>query len=123
MSDRIIPFTYRPVTNKKNGMPLLFILAGISTALVILSAQLERFAGIVSTVAIITLTGAVMFYLRYVGSDYVYNVTVSGDGVAYFVVGKVVGKKITTMLAIRVSSIQSIQLFTKKILNNIIGGF
>ena len=113
MSDRIIPFTYRPVTNKKNGMPLLFALAGISVALVVLSIQLERFAGIVSTTAIIALTAAVMFYLRYVGSDYVYNVTVSGDGIAYFVVGKVVGKKITTMLAIRVSSIQSIQLFTK----------
>ena len=39
--------------------------------------------------------------------------TVSGDGIAYFIVGKVVGKKITTMLAIRVSSIQSIQMFTK----------
>jgi hypothetical protein len=75
--------------------------------------QLERFAGLISTAAIVSLTVTVMFYLRYVGSDYVYNVTVSGDGIAYFIVGKVVGKKITTMLAIRVSSIQSIQLFTK----------
>jgi hypothetical protein len=113
LSERIIPFTYRPVTNRKNGAPLLFVLAGVSAALVVLSLQLERFAGIVSAAAIIFLTLTVMFYLRYVGSDYVYNVTVSGDGIAYFVVGKVVGKKITTMLAIRVSSIQSIQLFTK----------
>ena len=114
MSDRIIPFTYRPITNKKKAIPLLFVLSGISAALVILSVQLERFAGVVSTVAILSLTATVMFYLRYVGSDYVYNVTVSGDGIAYFVVGKVVGKKITTMLAIRVSSIQSIQTFTKR---------
>ena len=113
MSDRIIPFTYRPIAKKKNAYPLFFTLLSVSLALVILSMQLEHYAGVVSVFAVVGLTAAVLVYLRYIGGDYVYNVTVGSEGEAYFVIDKVVGKKITTMCVVKLESIIRIQMFTK----------
>ena len=80
--------TYRPKAagNKEKILSLFFALCAIF--LIIVSGITNRFGGIYQISAIIFGVVSIEFYLKYVGSDYVYD---AADD--YFKVYKVTGKK------------------------------
>ncbi len=113
MNDNIIPFTYRRLADKRRAMPIFFMLIGISAVLVIVSMNIKRYAGLVSLLAVIGLTVSMLFYIRYITSDYTYSVGEGSDGKAFLIFTKIVGKRQSVMGYIPLYSIKSVQKFTK----------
>lgn len=116
MNDRIIPFTYRRLADKKRAFPLFFTFIFASAIFVVLSMTVKKYAGVISLVAVGLLTATCMIYLRYIVSDYIYSVTEGTDGQAFLIFSKVTGKKQSMMGNIPLYSITSIQKFTNEAL-------
>ena len=113
MENRIIPFSFNPNPNKKKVYPTLFTLLAVGAALTVLSVTSEKFKGLISLAAVIFLGGAMYLFIRYVGQEYVYNVSYNASDEPMLVISKVIGKRISTMCAVPLYSIISIQKFTK----------
>ena len=118
MNEKIIPFSYRRLADKKRAFPLFFTLVFISALLVLVSMSIEKYAGVVSLLAVASLTATCMVYLRYIVSDYMYSVSEGSDENAFLIFSKVVGKKQSVMGNIPLYSILSIQKFTKEALKD-----
>lgn len=114
MNDKIIEFTYRPVTQKKRAYPLFFTLLIISGALVVLSVQLSVAKGLVSLGAVIGLTAAMFVFIRYILVEYAYSVTRGADDEAVFVVTRTTGKRISTMCCVRMAELVSVEMLDKE---------
>ncbi len=108
MEEKIVDFTYRPITEKKRAFPCLFALLAIAAALVILSAILLRYRGIVSLFAVIFLTAALYVFTRYILAEYTYSVVTDSEGISYFAVTRITGKRVSTLCSFRMSEITSI---------------
>ena len=63
MNEKIIPFSYRRIADKKRAFPTFFALLGISAALVIAYVVSPKFKGVIGLVAVATLTASIMVYL------------------------------------------------------------
>ncbi|MBQ9071380.1 MAG: hypothetical protein IJY23_08560 [Clostridia bacterium] len=113
MNEKIIPFSYRTLADKRRAMPTFFTLIGISALLVVLSMTVDKYAGIISLLAVAGLTASTMFYIRYITSDYSYSVREGSDSDAFLIFTKVVGKRQSMMGCLPLYSIISIQKFTK----------
>lgn len=114
MSDKIIEFTYRPITEKKRAYPLFFTLLIISGVLVLLSVQLTVAKGLISLAAVIGLTAAMFVFIRYVLAEFAYSVTCGADGEAVFVVTRTTGKRVSTMCCVRMAELSSVEKLTKE---------
>ena len=113
MNDSIIPFSYRKLADKRRAMPAFFALVAVSAILVVVSMSIKRYAGLVSLLAVIGLTASMLFYVRYITSDYTYSVGEGSDGKAFLIFTRIIGKRQSVMGCIPLSSIKSIQRFTK----------
>lgn len=80
--------TFRPALKNKNGILVAVISAVFSIMLILISGITNRFGGLYQISAIVFGVIAVEFYLKYVGSDYIYE---AADD--YFKIYKVTGKK------------------------------
>lgn len=80
--------TYRPKNNSNKEKLLSFITALAAVLLIVLSGIINKFGGLYQISAIILGVVSIEFYLKYVGSDYIYD---AADD--YFKVYKVTGKK------------------------------
>ena len=113
MNEKIVPFSYRRLAEKKRAMPLFFTLITISFALVAVSMFITKYSGVVSLGAIGTLTAAMLVYIRYIISDYTYSVREGELNQAYLIFTKIVGKRQSMMGCIPLYAIKSIEKLTK----------
>ena len=113
MNEKIIPFSYRRLADKKRAMPLFFTLIAISFALVAVSMFITKYSGLVSLASIGTITAAMMVYIRYIISDYTYSVREGEGNQAFLIFTKIVGKRQSMMGFIPLYAIKSIERFTK----------
>lgn len=113
MNEKIIPFSYRRLADKRRAYPTFFMLIGISAALIVVSMYIKKYAGVVSLAAICTLTASVMVYIRYIVSDYTYSVREGEGGQAFLLFTKIVGKRQSMMGYLPLYGIKSIEKFTK----------
>ena len=113
MNDSIIPFSYRKLADKRRAMPAFFALVAVSAILVVVSMSIKRYAGLVSLLAVIGLTASMLFYVRYITSEYTYSVCEGRDGKPFLIFTRIIGKRQSVMGCIPLSSIKSIQRFTK----------
>lgn len=80
--------TFRPSSNSKKEIILSVSMAFLAMLLIVISGITNRFGGLYQITAIIFGVIAIEFYLKYVGSDYIYEA-----GEDSFKVYKVTGKK------------------------------
>lgn len=80
--------TYKPKSKSNKEKYISLLTAAAAAILIIVSGLTNRFAGIYQLSAIIFGVISIEFYLKYVGSDYVYD---AADD--YFKVYKITGKK------------------------------
>ncbi len=80
--------TFRPTSNSKKEKILSLFMAFLAIMMIIISGITDRFGGLYQITAIIFAVVAIEFYLKYVGSDYIYEA--ADDS---FKVYKVTGKK------------------------------
>ena len=114
MNEKIIPFSYRRLADKKRAFPIFFALIGISFALVFVSMLVAKYVGVIRLVAIGTLTAATMVYVRYIVSDYTYSVREGENERAFLIFTKIVGKRQSMMGYVPLYAIKSIEKFTKE---------
>ena len=80
MSDNgLIDFTYRPKTDGKRILPTVLVIAALSAVLVVLSATLPYYRGVVSLIAVIGICVSLYLAMRYIMSDFVYTVYTGGS--------------------------------------------
>lgn len=113
MNEKIIPFSYRRLADKRRAYPVFFTLLMASAALLVVSMFITKYAGVVSLGAICTLTASVMIYIRYIISDYTYSVREGQDNQSFLIFTKIVGKRQSMMGYIPLYAIKSIEKFTK----------
>ena len=81
--------TYRPKSNSKKESVFSVTLAILAVVLFFLSGVVERFVGIYQITSLVFAVVSIQFYLKYVASDYIYEITDDA-----FKVYKVTGKKV-----------------------------
>lgn len=113
MNEKIVEFSYRRLAEKKRAFPLFITLMTVSFALAIVSMFIPKYSGVVSLVAMGTITAATLVYVRYIASDYTYSVREGSDGRAYLLFTKIIGKRQSMMANIPLYSVKSIERFTK----------
>ena len=80
--------TYQPESKSGKEKALSLLFAIVAVALIIISGVTQHFGGLYQISAIIFGVVSIEFYLKYVGSNYIYE---AGDD--YFKVYKITGKK------------------------------
>ncbi len=80
--------TYKPVSKSKKEKIIALLCALAAASLIIASGIINRFGGLYQISAIILGVVSIEFYLKYVGSDYIYD---AADD--YFKVYKITGKR------------------------------
>lgn len=113
MNEKIIPFNYRRLADKRRAFPVFFALVGISVVLVIASMITPKYPGVISLVSICTLTASVLIYIRYVVSDYTYSVSEGENHRSFLIFTKLVGKRQSMMGCVPLHAIKSVEKFTK----------
>ena len=114
MSDKIIEFTYKPITQKKRAYPIFFTILIISGVLVLLSVQMTVAKGLISLFAVFGLTIDMFVFIRYVLAEFAYSVTCGQDGDAVLVVTRTTGRRVSTMCCIRMAELSSVEKLTKE---------
>lgn len=113
MNEKIIPFSYRRIADKRRAFPLFFVLVGISAILVIASMITPKYSGLISLASICTMTASVMMYIRYIVSDYTYSVRAGDNNRSFLIFTKVVGKRQSMIGCVPLYAIKSIEKLTK----------
>ena len=80
----------------------LLFSAAIATLLYLTA---ERFRGVIGLLTIAFITAAVLIYTRYIAVKYYYDVTFDTSSQAVFTVRQLIGKRVSTLCCIRLSSI------------------
>lgn len=80
----------------------LLFSAAIATVLYLTA---ERFRGVIGLLTIAFITAAVLVYTRYIAVKYYYDVTFDTSSQAVFTVRQLIGKRVSTLCCIRLSSI------------------
>lgn len=80
----------------------LLFSAAIATVLYLTA---ERFRGVIGLLTIAFITAAVLIYTRYIAVKYYYDVTFDTSSQAVFTVRQLIGKRVSTLCCIRLSSI------------------
>ena len=113
MNEKIIPFSYRRLADKRRAFPLFFVLIGISAILVVTSKVSPKYPGIISLASICVMTAAVLVYVRYIVSDYTYSVREGENDRPFLIFTKIVGKRQSMMACVPLYAVKSIEKFTK----------
>ena len=97
----------RPANKSANiTFGALLFSAAISTVLYLTA---DRFRGVIGLLTIAFITAAVLVYTRYISVKYYYDVTFDSSSRAVFTVRQVIGKRISTLCCIYLSSISRIE--------------
>ena len=93
----------RPANKSANiTFGALLFSAAIATVLYLTA---ERFRGVIGLLTIAFITAAVLVYTRYIAVKYYYDVTFDTSSQAVFTVRQLIGKRVSTLCCIRLSSI------------------
>jgi hypothetical protein len=101
----ISEFSTSPKPQNNNAKILLVSLFVLSAILLLISASLDAYRGLVSAAGLIPLTAALFIYVKFLSSVYYYDIFIDGDGVPLFIVRQVTGKKSVTLCRVELSTI------------------
>ena len=118
MNDKIVPFSYRRLPDKKKAFPLFFSLLFPSCILFIVSMNISKYAGVMSLLSVVGLTASMLVYIRYVTSDYSYSVGPGENSEAFLIFTKLVGKRRSMMGCVPLYAVKSIEKLAYSDLKN-----
>ena len=101
-------FTIRPKPTNQNAKIAFLSCISIFAFLIITYRVSELYKGVIGLFAIIFLTVAILFYTKYISAYYTYEVTHTSDDVPMFVVRQRIGKRISTLSAVRLRDISNV---------------
>lgn len=97
----------RPANKSANiTFGALLFCAAITTVLYLTA---ERFRGVIGLLTVAFITAAVLVYTRYIAVKYYYDVTFDTSSQAVFTVRQLIGRRISTLCCIRLSSITKLE--------------
>ena len=97
----------RPANKSANiTFGALLFSAAIATVLYLTA---ERFRGVIGLLTIAFITAAVLVYTRYIAVKYYYDVTFDTSSQAVFTVRQLIGKRVSTLCCISLSSITKLE--------------
>ena len=103
-----------PVPQNKNAERAFLIAILLSAVGFVAYFSMDKYKGIVGTVALMILTTAILFYTKYISPEFYYDISVDSDGVPMFLVRQVIGKRQTTLCRVELADITSIVEQTAK---------
>ena len=109
MNGEMMDFTYRPKPDKRGALIVMSALLVFSLGIVIASVISPLYKGVISLLAVISLVICVYIFTRYIVSDYAYAVIRTDTDAPTLVVTRTVGKRTSTLSAIALSSISSVE--------------
>ncbi len=101
----------KPTNNKAKITFYTFLsLFVFSTAayLVLRAMEVEK-SGLFGFIPLISVTVAIFFYNKYLGSKYYYDITFDSEGTALFVVRQVIGKRASTLCRVALYEIMKVE--------------
>lgn len=104
--------TPKPQNNKAKSYLLALLLLG--TLILLVSASLEAYRGLIAVFSLVPFTLAILIYTKYILAKYVYDVFTDTDGVPLFTVRQITGKRSVTLCRVELASIIKAETETKK---------
>lgn len=106
-------FSARPKPSNNNAKIAFGITLGIAAVGFLFYFLMERYRGIVGTVALFVLVTALLIYTKFISPSFVYDVIADGSDVPLFIVRQIIGKRVTTLCRIELSEIVSVKHETR----------
>lgn len=107
-------FSVRPKPANNNAKIAFLIAILLSAVGFVTYFMIEKYKGIVGTLALFILTTAILFYTKYISPEFYYDVAFDSQGVPTFVVRQIIGKRQTTLCRIDLADIKSVDKQTSK---------
>ena len=107
-----ISTTPKPSNNKAKRLFLTFLL--IAAALAAAYIASPSFKGIIGSLCLVAVVGAIYVYNRYMAAIYYYDVMIDSGGTPLFIIRQVIGKRETTLCRVELSSIVSVERVTRE---------
>ncbi len=110
----IIDFTFRPKTDGKRPLPTVLLIAALSAVLIVVSANIPMYKGVVSLVALVGICASLYLAMRYIMSDFIYSVYSADERTpASLMIYRAMGRRESLMYRIDLSDIREIRLVNK----------
>ena len=106
-------FSVRPKPSNNNAKIAFGVALGISGVGFIAYYLMDRFRGIVGTVALFVLVTALLIYTKYISPSFAYDVIADGNETPLFVVRQFIGRRVTTLCRIELADITSVKHETR----------
>ena len=111
--DRISELSVHAVPSNKKAQTICYTMFAAAAACITVCFFIDKYGGIISTLAVVFIAIAVMLYTRYMAASYIYDITYDNEGTAVFVVRSRTGKKETTLLRVDLYAIENVRRLDK----------
>ena len=101
-------FSTHPKPANNNAKIAFLVAILISAVGFVTYFVVDRYKGIIGTVALMVLTTAILFYTKYISPEFYYDITTDAEGTPMFVVRQVIGKRHSTLCRIDLADISSV---------------
>ena len=105
----ISEFSVKPKAKNKLAHFIFWGFVAVALGILAVYAFMDSYRGFVGLGAILMFAGAVYIFSKYIGIEYVYEISFSQDGVPLFLVRQNVGKRTSLMCNITLSSIRAVK--------------
>ena len=110
----IIEFTFRPKTDGKRPLPTVLLIAALSAVLMVVSANIPMYKGVVSLGAVVGICASLYLAMRYIMSDLIYTVYGSGEQTpAQLMIYRAMGRRESLMYRLDLADIKDIKVINK----------
>ena len=103
----------RPKAQNKRADRIFYTLLLVAFAFVFASSMAERYRGVISLGAVISIVVALVIYNRYMSGQYSYEVMASSVDTPLFIVRRTVGKKATTLFNAELRTMVSVDVIAE----------
>ncbi len=101
----------KPTNNKAKISFYTFLtlfVFGTAVYFVMRTLEVEK-SGLIGFIPLVSVTVAIFFYNKYLGSKYYYDVVIDSEGTPLFVIRQIVGKRASTLCRIALSDIVKVE--------------
>ena len=102
-------FSARPKPQNNSAKIAFAIALAISALCFVAYFLMDRYRGIVGTVAMFILITAILIYTKYISPSFVYDVCFDTENTPIFVVRQLIGKRITTLCRVELADIYEVK--------------
>ena len=112
----------RPKAQNKRADRIFYTLLLVAFAFIFASSLAERYRGVISLGAVISIVVALVIYNRYMSGQYSYDVVASCVDTPLFIVRRTVGKKTTTLFNAELRTLAALDVIAEGERADVAGG-